>query len=87
MLATIGSFIAPYALKIVGILAAIGAVAAVLFGARQSGRNMERVEAMQQGVKIANERRKIEQDVARTSAQQQRDELRDWSGGDKGNSM
>ena len=46
MIAFIGQFLAPYALRLAGFSAILGAVAAVLFGARQAGRNAERVEQM-----------------------------------------
>jgi hypothetical protein len=41
----IGRLLAPYALKLAGLFAIIGAVAAILLGARQAGRNAERVYA------------------------------------------
>ena len=44
MTAIIGRLLAPYALKLVGLAAILGAVVALLFGARQAGRNAERVE-------------------------------------------
>ena len=47
MIALIGQFLAPYALRLISFAAIIGAVGAVLFGARQAGRNAERVEQMQ----------------------------------------
>ena len=46
MIAAVGQFLAPYALRLAGVVAIIGAVGAVLFGARQAGRNAERVERM-----------------------------------------
>jgi hypothetical protein len=39
-------------LALLGWLAAAGAVAAVLFGARQSGRNAKRVENMRRTIKV-----------------------------------
>ena len=45
MITIIGRLLAPYALKLAGLFAIIGAVAAILLGARQAGRNAERVYA------------------------------------------
>ena len=42
--AILGRLLAPYALKLAGLCAIIGAVTAILLGARQAGRNAERVE-------------------------------------------
>ena len=44
MIAILGRLLAPYALKLAGLCAIIGAVTAILLGARQAGRNAERVE-------------------------------------------
>ena len=52
MIALIGQFLAPYALRLAGIAAILGAVAAVLLGARQAGRNAERVERMQRNIEV-----------------------------------
>ena len=41
-----------HALTLLGWLAAAGAVAAVLFGARQAGRNAERVERMKTTIEV-----------------------------------
>ena len=55
MIAVIGRLLAPYALKLAGIFAIIGAVAAVLFGARQAGRNAERVERMRKTIEVQHD--------------------------------
>jgi len=47
--------LAPYALKLMGLFAIIGAVAAALFGARQAGRNAERVERMRRTIEVQRE--------------------------------
>ena len=55
MIGIIGRLLAPYALKLVGLFATIGAVAAVLLGARQAGRNAERVERMRRTIEVQSE--------------------------------
>ena len=55
MIAIIGRLLAPYALKLAGLFAIIGAVAAILLGARQSGRNAERVERMRRTIEVQSE--------------------------------
>ena len=55
MTAIIGRLLAAYALKLVGLAAILGAVAAVLFGARQAGRNAERVERMRRTIEVQRE--------------------------------
>lgn len=50
-------------LKILGGLAAIATVAAILLGARQAGRNAERVENLQRTVENARAAREIERDT------------------------
>ena len=52
MIAIVGRLLAPYALKLAGLFAIIGAVAAVLLGARQAGRNAERVERMNRTIEV-----------------------------------
>ena len=52
MIALIGQFLAPYALRLAGFAAIMGAVGAVLFGARQAGRNAERVEHMRKTIEV-----------------------------------
>jgi hypothetical protein len=51
----IGRLLAPYALKLVGLFAIIGAVTAILLGARQAGRNAERVERMRRTIEVQRE--------------------------------
>ena len=55
MIAIIARLLAPYALNLVGLAAILGAVAAVLFGARQAGRNAERVERMRRTMEVQRE--------------------------------
>ena len=49
------TLLAPYALKLAGLFAIIGAVVAILFGARQTGRNAERVERMRRTIEVQRE--------------------------------
>ena len=55
MIAAVGQFLAPYALRLAAVVAIIGAVGAVLFGARQAGRNAERVERMRRTNEVQRE--------------------------------
>ena len=55
MIAILGRLLAPYALKLAGLFAIIGAVVAILFGARQTGRNAERVERMRRTIEVQRE--------------------------------
>ena len=55
MIAIIGRLLAPYALKLVGLFAIIGAVTAILLGARQAGRNAERVERMRKTIEVQHD--------------------------------
>ena len=55
MIAILGRLLAPYALKLAGIFAIVGAVAAILFGARQAGRNAERAERMRRTIEVQRE--------------------------------
>ncbi len=55
MIAIVGRLLAPYALKLAGLFAIMGAVAAVLFGARQAGRNAERVERMRRTIEVQHD--------------------------------
>ena len=55
MIAIIGRLLAPYALKLAGIFAMIGAVAAILLGVRQAGRNAERVERMRRTIEVQHD--------------------------------
>jgi len=56
VIAIIGRLLGPYALKLAGLFAIIGAVAAVLFGARHAGRDAQRVERMRRTVEVQRER-------------------------------
>ena len=55
MIAILGRLLAPYALKLAGLFAIIGAVTAILLGARQTGRNAERVERMRRTIEVQRE--------------------------------
>lgn len=55
MIAILGRLIAPYAIKLAGLFAIIGAVTAILLGARQAGRNAERVERMRRTIEVQRE--------------------------------
>ena len=55
MIAIIGRLLAPYALKLAGLIAIIGAVAAILLGARQAGRNAERVDRMRRTIEVQHD--------------------------------
>lgn len=55
MIALIGQFLAPFALRLAGVAAVIGAVLAVLLGARQAGRNAERLDRMRKTMEIQRE--------------------------------
>lgn len=55
MIAILGRLLAPYALKLAGLCAIIGAVTAILLGARQAGRNAERVERMRRTIEVQRE--------------------------------
>ena len=54
MIAFLGRLLAPFALRIAAGLAIAAVVAAVLFGARQAGRNAERVDQLRKSLKIKN---------------------------------
>lgn len=55
MIAILGRLLAPYALKLAGLFAIIGAVVAILLGARQAGRNAERVERMRRTIEVQHD--------------------------------
>ena len=55
MITIIGRLLAPYAIKLAGLFAIFGAVAAILLGARQAGRNAERVERMRRTIEVQRE--------------------------------
>ena len=55
MITLIGQFLAPFALRLAGFAAIIGAVLAVLLGARQAGRNAERLDRMRKTMEIQRE--------------------------------
>lgn len=55
MIAILGRLLAPYALKLAGLFAIIGAVTAILLGARQACRNAERIERMRKTIEVQRE--------------------------------
>lgn len=67
-------------LKIMGGLAIVGAVVAVLAGAKSAGRNAERVDAMRRTLKSVETRNAIERNVTRSGGDAARKRLLDrWS--------
>lgn len=55
MIALIGRALAPFALRLAGLAAVAGAVLTVLLGARQAGRNAERIERMRKTIEVQRE--------------------------------
>ena len=55
MITLIEQFLAPFALRLAGMAAVIGAILAVLLGARQAGRNAERIARMRKTLEIQRE--------------------------------
>ena len=55
MITLIGQLLAPFALRLAGFAAIIGAVLAVLLGARQTGRNAERLDRMRKTMEVQRE--------------------------------
>jgi len=55
VIAIIGRLLAPYALKLAGLFAIIGAVAAILLRAREAGRNAERVERLRRNIEVQHD--------------------------------
>ena len=55
MITLIEQFLAPFALRLAGMAAVIGAILAVLLGARQAGRNAERIARMRKRLEIQRE--------------------------------
>ena len=70
MITLIEQFLAPFALRLAGMAAVIGAILAVLLGARQAGRNAERIARMRKTLEIQRE-----QLEAATRRPRDRDEL------------
>ena len=70
MITLIEQFLAPFALRLAGFAAVIGAILAVLLGARQAGRNAERIARMRKRLEIQRE-----QLEAATRRPRDRDEL------------
>ncbi len=66
LIALIGQFLAPHPLRLAGFAAILGAVVAVLFGARHAGRNPERVEQMRKTIEV-------QRDQLEAAAQRPRD--------------
>lgn len=67
MIAFLGRLLAPFALKIAVGLAIAGAVAAVLLGARQSGKTAARFEGAKDQLKNVRTRTDVENDLGRAS--------------------
>ena len=55
MIGLIWQLLVPYGLRIASWFAIIGAVLVVLFGARQAGRNAERVERLRRTIEVQRE--------------------------------
>jgi hypothetical protein len=72
MWVAVSAFFQRNVLIVAGVLAAIGAVAAVLLGARNAGRNAERVDNLKSALKVKHEQQKAAARSPRT-----RDELID----------
>ena len=70
MITLIEQLLAPFALRLAGFAAAIGAILAVLLGARQAGRNAERLDRIHKTLEIQRE-----QLEAATRRPRDRDEL------------
>ena len=70
MITLIEQFLAPFALRLAGVAAVIGAILAVLLGARQAGRNAERLDRIHKTLEIQRE-----QLEAATRRPRDRDEL------------
>ena len=70
MITLIEQFLAPFALRLAGVAAVIGAILAVLLGARQAVRNAERLDRMHKTLEIQRE-----QLEAATRRPRDRDEL------------
>jgi len=67
-------------LKIMGGLAIVGAVLAVLAGAKSAGRNAERVDAMRRTLKSVETRNEVENEIARSGGDDAVKRLRErWS--------
>lgn len=77
MLAFLGKALAPYALKIMAGLAIMGAVAAVLLGARQAGKTAARVEGLRKQLDNVEKRNAVDRDVGRASGADVRKRLRE----------
>lgn len=80
MLGFLGRALAPYALKLLAGAAIIGAILAVLAGARNAGRTAERVEGMRRQLDNVKERQDVENEVRRIGGDAARERLYDrWS--------
>ena len=76
----IGKLIAPYALKLLLWGAIAAAVAAVLLGARNAGKNAERIAGMQRQLKASRSRDETDRRTARLGDDAVHKRLRDrWS--------
>ena len=78
----IGKLIAPYALKLLLWGAIVAAVAAVLLGARNAGKNAERVAGMKRQLDNVKERNRVERETGRLGPDAVHERLRDkWQRG------
>lgn len=67
-------------LKILSVVAVVGAVLAVLAGAKSAGRNAERVDALRRTMKSVEKRNEVERDVLRSGGDAARERLLDkWT--------
>ena len=72
----IGRALMPYALKLLLWGAIAAAVAAVLLGARNAGKNAERIEGMGRQLRNAKERNRVERETGRLGPDAVRERLR-----------
>ena len=75
-LAFIGGLLKPFALKLLLWGAIAAAVAAVLLGARNAGKNAERVAGMQRQLNNVKERNRVERETGRLDGAAVRERLR-----------
>jgi hypothetical protein len=68
----------PYALKLLAGLAIVGAVLAILLGAKNAGRAAERVDGMRRQLDNVKERTDVENDVARADPVERSRLRRKW---------
>lgn len=74
----IGRALMPYALKLLLWGAIAAAVAAVLLGARNAGKNAERVAGMRRQLDNVKERNRVERETGRLGPDAVHERLRKW---------